>query len=175
MPLPTSGIPSNALITRGSNIHRTGCYTTVPIKKRTWVVEYLGEVITAKEGNRRYKHREHTYLFGLTDGRHVIDGTNIAAFINHSCDPNCEVDEIKGHVWIRAMRNIAAGEELTYDYNLYDGEPDDLAPCACGAKACRGTLYSEEELAKRKRAKAKAARRSKPKKARSPRKHEGRR
>jgi hypothetical protein len=46
-----------------------------------------------------------------------------------------------------ALRDIQAGEELTYDYCLYDG--DDESPCACGAKACRGTLYSNEEMEKR--------------------------
>ena len=46
------------------------------------------------------------------------------------------------------LRDIAAGEELTYDYNLYDGEPEDESRCLCGAKTCRGTLYSEEEIEK---------------------------
>ncbi len=77
----------------------------------------------------------------------MIDGDGVAAFINHCCDPNCEADEIDGRVWIIALRDIAADEELSYDYNLYDG--DDDAPCRCGAENCRGSLYSEEELAKR--------------------------
>jgi SET domain-containing protein len=82
----------------------------------------------------------------------VIDGEGAAAFINHSCDANCEADEIKGRVWIIAARDIEAGEELTYDYNLYDGDLDDPSPCFCGAKNCRGSMYSEEELAKRAKA-----------------------
>jgi SET domain-containing protein len=157
MAQPKSAVPPDALVTRTSSIHRTGCYTTVPIKKKSHVVEYLGDIISIEEADRRYLGREHTYLFGLQDGKHVIDGTNVAAFINHSCDPNCEADEIEGHVWIIALRDITAGEELTYDYNLYDGEEDDMAPCSCGAKNCRGTLYSKQELAKRGRAQAIAA------------------
>ena len=85
----------------------------------------------------------------------------MAAFINHSCSPNCEPDEIDGRVYIIARRNIKAGEELLYDYNLYDGEADDKAPCHCRAKNCRGTMYSSEELAKR----AKEARNEKTKAA----------
>ena len=46
-------------------------------------------------------------------------------FINHSCDPNCETEELKGEVWVMSLRKIAAGEELTYDYNLYDGDDDE--------------------------------------------------
>jgi len=55
-------------------------------------------------------------------------------------------------VWIAAMRDIKAGEELTYDYYLYDGEGD--APCTCGTPNCRGTMYSRKEMRKRQRAAA---------------------
>ena len=63
----------------------------------------------------------------------VIDGHCMAMFINHSCDPNCETKESNGRVWIRAIRNIPAGAEITYDYCLYDGG-DDQAICNCGAR-----------------------------------------
>lgn len=102
-------------------------------------MEYAGPRLTKKEGDDRYENCHYTYLFGLKNGRRVIDGHGIAAFINHSCDPNCETDEIDGRVWIIALRNIKPGEELAYDYNLYDGDFD--APCHCGAKNCRGTMY----------------------------------
>ena len=94
-------------------------------------------------------------MFGLIDGEHVIDGDGVAAFINHSCDPNCEADEVKGRVIIRAIRRIEAGEEIAYDYNLYDGDLDDPAPCFCGAKNCRGSMYSAKERKRRKTARRK--------------------
>jgi hypothetical protein len=78
-------------------------------------------------------------------------------FINHSCDPNCETEEIDGKVWIIALRDIAPGEELTYDYNLYDGDEDE-ARCNCGAKSCRSTMYAPEEIRRRARAAARANR-----------------
>jgi len=73
--------------------------------------------------------------------------------VNHSCDPNCETDEEDGRVYISTLRDLAPGEELTYDYWLYDG--DDDAPCYCGSKDCRGSMYSPEELKKKRRADAK--------------------
>ena len=127
------------LIVRSSRIHAAGCYTTTAIRAGTHVVEYAGPRLTKKEGDDRYENCHYTYLFGLKNGRRVIDGHGIAAFINHSCDPNCETDEIDGRVWIIALRNIKPGEELAYDYNLYDGDFD--APCHCGARNCRGTMY----------------------------------
>jgi len=52
---------------------------------------------------------------------------------------------------IHAIRDIAAGEEITYDYNLYDGNPNDEARCLCGSQHCRGSMYSHEELKRRAR------------------------
>ncbi len=144
------------LIVRSSFIHAAGCYTTTPIAKGTRVVEYTGPIIDKEEADRRYEHKPITYLFGIGDGSKVIDGHGIAMFINHSCDANCETEEIDDRVWIMAIRNIAAGEELCYDYCLYDGGEED-APCNCGAKNCRGSMYSTEELRRRKRLAAKQA------------------
>lgn len=133
------------LIVRSSAIHAAGVYTTSDIKKGAHVVEYTGPRISRQKADELYEGYPYTYLFGLDDGVNIIDGTGIAAFINHCCDPNCETDEIDGRVWIIALRNIKAGEELSYDYNLYDGD-DDPCICTCGAKKCRGSMYSEEEL-----------------------------
>ena len=84
----------------------------------------------------------------------MIDGHGMAMFVNHSCDPNCEVDEIDGRIFIKTRRNLKAGDELTYDYWLYDG--DDEAPCHCGSKRCRGSMYSPAELKRLKRVAAEA-------------------
>ena len=147
-----------ALVIRRSKIHADGVYTTGAIRKGAIVVEYTGPRLTNEEADAIYEHSPRTYLFGMIDGEHVIDGDGIAAFINHSCSPNCEADEIKGRVVIRAIRNIAAGEELAYDYNLYDGDLDDPAVCSCGARKCRGSMYSREELSRRRRKKPVAGR-----------------
>jgi SET domain-containing protein len=144
-----------ALIIRSSSIHAAGCYTTAAIRKGVRVAEYTGPRLTRAEADQAYKDLSITYLFGLGDGSVVIDGHCMAMFINHSCDPNCETSEEDGRVWINAIRKIAAGEEITYDYCLYDGT-DDEALCNCGAASCRGTMYSKEEVKRRKAAAKKA-------------------
>jgi uncharacterized protein len=138
------------LVIRSSAIHAAGCYTTTPIRKGARVAEYTGPRLSKAEADVRYDEAPITYLFGLGDGSIVIDGHCMAMFINHSCDPNCETHEEKGRVWIKAIRTIAAGEEITYDYCLYDGD-DDEALCNCGTKKCRGTMYSRQETRRRKR------------------------
>ncbi len=139
------------LMIRSSAIHAAGCYTTTPIRKGARVVEYTGPRIQKAEADRLYEDSPITYLFGIGSRSTVIDGHGAAMFLNHSCDPNCETDESRGRVWIQAIRDIAPGEELTYDYCLYDGDEDE-ASCNCGAPACRKTMYSPEEIARRARA-----------------------
>jgi uncharacterized protein len=146
------------LVIRSSAIHAAGCYTLDPIRKGARVVEYTGPRIPKDLADEKYENSPTTYLFGVGDGSMVIDGHGTAMFINHSCDPNCETEEIDGRVWIMAIRNIAAGEELTYDYYLYDGD-DEEACCNCGSPHCRGSMYSPEELRRRARAAKRPARR----------------
>lgn len=139
------------LVIRRSKIHADGVYTTTAIRRNAVIVEYTGPRLTIAEADEIYVDSPRTYLFGLPDGEHVIDGNGIAAFINHSCDPNCDVAEARGRVLVRAIRNIDSGEELAYDYNLYDGDLRDSAHCFCGTIKCRGTMYSRKEIAKRKK------------------------
>ncbi|HEY1647906.1 MAG TPA: SET domain-containing protein-lysine N-methyltransferase [Terracidiphilus sp.] len=146
-----------ALMIRSSAIHAAGCYTTTVLRKGARVGEYTGHLMTKEEADQRYEDSLLTYLFGLGDGAMVIDGHATAMFINHSCAANCETEEIDGRVWIKAIRHIAPGEEITYDYCLYDGGDDDEAICNCGAKKCRGTMYSPQEVKSRRASAKKAA------------------
>ncbi len=100
--------------------------------------------------SKLYENSPVTYLFGLGDGSMVIDGHSMTMFINHSCDANCETEEIDGRVYVMAIRHIKAGDEITYDYCLYDGG-DEEANCNCGSVACRRTMYSLKEVKSRKK------------------------
>ena len=147
------------LVLRRSRIHGRGVYARKDIPKGTRLIEYTGEHISNAEADRRYQDetmpRHHTFLF-ILNSRTCVDaavGGNISRYINHSCDPNC-VAWIEGqHIWIDALRDIRAGEELGYDYE-YDFLPeytvDDLAfyGCRCGSPKCRGTIV---DVPKRKR------------------------
>jgi uncharacterized protein len=148
--LPSRGqaceINCMALVVRPSRIHSVGVFTNASIPRGTRIVEYDGPRISPKEADRLYDGASRTYLYGLEDGKTIIDGEGLGAYLNHSCDPNCEIDEIKGRAWIFALRDIAAGEELLWDYNLYDDEAP--APCHCGSPTCRGTMYSPEWMRK---------------------------
>jgi hypothetical protein len=74
----------------------------------------------------------------------------VARLINHSCDPTCEAQVIKGQIWIVAMADIEPGEELTYDYG-YDLEHFMEHPCRCGSENCVGYIVRTDKRRKLKR------------------------
>ncbi len=148
------------MIIRSSGIHAAGCFTLQPIRKGAKIVEYTGERIPHDDADKLYEDLPYTYLFGTSERDIVIDGFGMAMYINHSCEPNCETEEeVDGSVWIISTRDIAIGEELTYDYLLYEGDGD--APCTCGSAKCRGSMYSPKELSRRRREANKGARKEK--------------
>ena len=154
MPAATSTARKPKIIVRNSRIHGRGVYAGRRLKKGERIVEYKGEVISWREADRRPPSDpddpNHTFFFALDDHRKVIDanvGGNAARWINHSCKPNCETTEDEGRVFIEALREIRAGEELSYDYGLIIDER--ITPtlkkqyrCLCGAPDCRGTMLA---------------------------------
>jgi SET domain-containing protein len=126
-----------------SHIDGTGVFAAQPIKKGIRILEYIGEKISRQEATERLA-RGNVYVF-FFDTRYDIDGNtpeNIARYINHSCEPNCEAEIIGDSIWIIALRDIRAGEELSYDYG-YELDDYEQRPCRCGAKNCCGYIVDK--------------------------------
>ncbi len=140
----------SGLIVRSSDIHAAGCYTTRPLRKGQRICEYDGPRMSKKAADIRYADRFVTYLFGYGEGDAVIDGFGTAMFMNHCCEPNCETEEEDERIFVIALRDIAAGEELVYEYNLWDSD-DATQDCFCGKPSCRGTMFSPAEVERRKK------------------------
>jgi uncharacterized protein len=152
-------IQSRRIQVRQSGVHGKGVFALQDIPAGARIIEYVGEIISWKEAQDRHPHDpsdpNHTFYFHIDEDR-VIDakvGGNSSRWINHSCDANCESDEEEGRVFIKARRNIAAGEELNYDYGLiiderYTAKLKAEYPCWCGAKTCRGTLLAPKRRKK---------------------------
>jgi len=108
-----------------------GLFADRPIEKGGFVIEYFGPVLTRKESNEKGGK----YLFETSENR-VIDGAsreNTARYINHSCKPNCEIDILRGRVYVFALRSIRTGEEFSYDYgDEYLEEYIKPFGCQCG-------------------------------------------
>ena len=138
---------------RRSGVHGRGVFALQDIAEGEVIVEYAGKVISYEESQRRHPHDpahpNHTFFFQI-DGDRVIDGGdggNSARWINHSCDPSCFAEEVDDRIFISALRNISAGEELGYDYGLiieerYTAKLKADYACHCGAADCRGTMLA---------------------------------
>ncbi len=140
---------------RDSGIHGKGVFAIKDIPKGTKVIEYVGEKITKKESEKRcqeqIKRSEENseegavYVFEL-DGKYDLDGNfewNPARLVNHSCSPNCETEEGAEFIWIIAIRDIKAGEEISYNYG-YDFECYEDHLCKCGSENCIGYIVDED-------------------------------
>lgn len=147
--------PRRYLALRRSGIHGRGVFAREPIPAGTRIIEYAGERITEEIADARYPDDpstpHHTFLFAI-DGGVVIDAAyrgNLARWINHSCDPNCDAVVEGNRVFIESLRDIVPGEELRYDYNFILPERHSPAmkrryPCICGAPNCRGTILAKK-------------------------------
>jgi uncharacterized protein len=127
-----------------SGIHATGCFAACDIPKGAKVIQYVGPKISKEESLRECEN-ENVYIFTLND-KEDINGNvewNPARFINHSCDPNCESENDDAEIWILAIRDIKAGEELTYNYGFDLDEYKDY-PCLCGSTQCVGYMVAAE-------------------------------
>jgi SET domain-containing protein len=129
---------------RPSCIAGKGLFAAIDLKQGMRIIQYRGEKITHQESERRLAE-DNVYIFELNP-HYAIDGStpkNLARYINHSCDPNCEVENTGRTIWIVAARNIQEGEELTYDYG-YEVKNYEANPCNCGAKNCCGYIVARQ-------------------------------
>lgn len=152
-----TNIAEKCLEVKHSHVHGKGLFAIKAIKKGEKIIEYEGEHISWQEADERHPHDPndpyHTFYFQL-ESSDVIDGGvggNESRWINHSCDPNTEAyEEDDERVFIYAIKNIAMGEEVTYNYRLvldeeYTAEIEACYACRCGSKNCRGTMLGPKE------------------------------
>ncbi len=131
-----------------SNIDKRGLYASQNIKTGEKIIEYIGRLISKKEAetNSKFDNKKDIYLFNINE-KWDLDGDyrwNTARLINHSCNPNCEVEGKGLKLWIVAIKDIKKGEELSYDYGFsYSKEDLKNFVCRCGSKKCCGYIVRE--------------------------------
>ena len=146
-----------------SSLHGSGLFANCDIKKEEQVIQYIGDKVTKKEGDKRadiqikkaQKNKKNgmVYVFELNK-KYDIDGgvaRNYARFINHSCDPNCEVEITNNEIWISSIKRIKKYTELTYNYGYpFDSDFEEHI-CKCGSKKCVGYILSDDDWPKLKK------------------------
>ena len=130
-----------------SNINRRGLFANKDIKKDTKIIYYIGKIITKKQAEKdpKFNNEKAIYLFNINN-KYDLDGDftyNTARLINHSCNPNCEVESKGLKLWISSIRDIKKNEELSYDYGFSFDENYKEFPCKCGSNNCCGYIVRE--------------------------------
>jgi SET domain-containing protein len=114
-----------------------GFFTLIRIPNDKRIVEYIGIILLREEADKKGGK----YLMKL-DEEYLIDSSprsNAARYINHSCQPNAKAFKIGARVWIYSIRQIEAGEEITYHYGqkYFD---EQIKPVGCKCDKCVETL-----------------------------------
>ncbi|XP_066529786.1 histone-lysine N-methyltransferase ASH1L [Hoplias malabaricus] len=132
-----------------------GIRTKEPLRSGQFIIEYLGEVVSEQEFRSRmmeqYFAHSGQYCLNLDSGM-VIDSYrmgNEARFINHSCEPNCEMQKwsVNGvyRIGLFALKDMDSGTELTYDYNFHSFNTEEQQVCKCGSEGCRGIIGGKSQ------------------------------
>jgi SET domain-containing protein len=93
-----------------------GLFATEAIPKGVRIFEYTGDIITNAEADAMPGKPRYLYDLSKT---HTLDGSprsNIGRYANHSCNPNGVIYVYGGRIFVKSLRAIQPGEEITYDY-----------------------------------------------------------
>jgi uncharacterized protein len=143
-----------------------GLFATAPINKRAFIVEYKGRKLTTEQADV-LEARGNRYLYEI-NSRWTIDGTtrrNLGRYANHSCRPNAKARTVGHKVFLRAIKNIKPGDEITYNYGR-DYFLNVITPRGCKCDKCRAKRAAARAKTRAKirakiRAKARAKARAK--------------
>ena len=125
---------------RPSAIDGHGAFAGEPIPAGRKIGEIRGEPLTVKEARRRAKTQRRIMIVEVS-AKTAIDAsqsTHALRYTNHSCRPNAMLRIAQGRVELFAMRDLAAGEEITVDYG--ETHHEGRLRCRCGAPGCVGRL-----------------------------------
>jgi len=149
-------VDPQAVEVRPSHIHGCGVFANKDLAKGSFVIEYIGRKMERSTIFQVLTKEQGRYVFNL-DERWSIDGSipeNTAGRINHSCEGNCHIKKIDGHIWVVAKRDIRRGEELSYNYGYRLSGLRDMEKnwrCNCSAPNCIGFILRKKDWPELKR------------------------
>jgi hypothetical protein len=128
--------------THGAGLRGIGAYAVAPIGAGETVAAFGGTVVTRATLDG-YEPARRSRAIQIDDDLFLVSAEepDSGDLVNHCCDPSCG---LLGNALLVAMRDIAAGEEITYDYATSDGSDYDEFECHCGAGRCRGTVTGDD-------------------------------
>jgi hypothetical protein len=126
------------VVRRGT--HGRGVFTDAPIRMETKIIEFTGPFLCYKETTPR------TYALQIGPDLYIGESGGPDDFFNHSCEPNAGIRIEGSRADLFAIRDIATGEEICFDYSTTLDEDDFTMPCHCGTPSCRKLIRDGKYL-----------------------------
>lgn len=128
-------VPDHGLYEKPVPVKGRGVFPAKPIARGQLVLRFVGPVYT-RETCPEFSE---AIQVGVNAWMHSSGGLD--DLVNHACDPNCGLWQVGGDTFLIALRDIAAHEELSFDYSssMVD-EPWQMDGCGCGTALCRGVI-----------------------------------
>jgi len=123
-----------------SQIHGKGVFAAIDIEEGTQILKLDDSRVVTDDNPLQAEKGEYEHHCDYIENGKVVLMQEPERYINRSCDPNVYVKAISGTRYVYAMRNIKAGEELTFDYCI-NGYGDSVWQCHCGSPNCRETVH----------------------------------
>jgi uncharacterized protein len=119
-----------------------GLFATAAIAAGETIAGFGGTVVHQRDFDELSDFRR-THSIQIDHELYMVGGDELepADYANHSCAPNTG---IVGNILLVAMRDIAPGEEICFDYAMCDAADYDEFTCACGTELCRGVVASTD-------------------------------
>jgi hypothetical protein len=124
----------------GKGAHGRGVYAAEPIRAGTPIMPFSGPLLHYAQTSPS------TYALQIGPDLYIGKSGALDDLFNHSCDPNAEVRISGTSAELRAIRDIAPGEQIVFDYSTTLDEGDFTMLCQCGSPLCRGRIGDGRDL-----------------------------
>ncbi len=126
-----------------------GIIATAPIPRGSFLIEMTGPVLDLKEIPSTADRSILDYYIQCSPTKFLGPSGDFDDIFNHSCNPNAGLFFENGKIIIRTIQNIAAGEEIFYDYSTVITNDPFIMKCNCATKLCRGEVAAFKTLPKK--------------------------
>lgn len=123
-----------------------GVYIHEWVPANTLILEFTGKRVNRDTINRAFTMNKPDRFLQVEENTFMGHSGRMDDYINHSCDPNCGLEFRDGHVYLKSIRNISFGSELTFDYSTSQSGFPFRFLCHCGSRNCRHVIGDFTEL-----------------------------
>ena len=116
------------------------------VPANTRIMEFTGKRFNRSMLDRAVRLNKPDYYLQVGENEFMVDSGGMDDYVNHSCNPNCGLEFDGGRIFLKSLRHISFGTELTFDYATTQENFPLRFTCGCGEQDCRGDIGNFDEL-----------------------------